>query len=258
MRPIKTNRGEIIAKWNGNAVRHSNRVHIRNQAHLCQLCQRTKLRLARGTVSNAGVFVNVFKRREKPELARLDRTTQSAHIVLARERLLGIRRGIFNRVTRVQRSGSFIECSVAVPHIRAALGADHDGARGRAAGVRVFLRRADGKLLNRIRRNILQESANVIVGVIAAIHGEFDVEPRAAAERNRRNARFRGIRRLNRFSPRRQIGDIRKAAMRERNGFEILRGDNALQSGAGRVDRLCGDRRNLPIHGHGLTNGGRQ
>ena len=203
MRPIKANRGEIIAKRNGNAVRHGNRVHIRDQAHLRQLRQRAKLRLARGTVSNTGIFVNVFKRREKPELARLDRTTECAHIVLARERLLGIRRWILNRVTRVELSGTFVERSVAVPHVRAALGTYHNGACGGAPGVRVFLRRTNGKLLNRVRRNILQEPTYVIVGIVAAVHGKFDVEPRTATEGNRRDARFRGIGRLNRFSPRR-------------------------------------------------------
>lgn len=64
-----------------------------------------------------------------------------------------------------------------MPQIGSTFGRDHHRAGRGAAGVGVFLRRADSELLNGIERIVLEESADVVVGVVYAVNREFVVQP---------------------------------------------------------------------------------
>src|SRR5579872_448391 len=165
--PVEANQAKVIAKWNRNAAGNGNGrdrcVADCQQALRGQLGQGIELSLTLPTVSNAGVFVDVFERGEKPELVFDNRSAECADIVLARERLLRIGRGIFDGEASVKRSGTLVESFIAVPLVRAVLGGDHDGASSGAARVGVFLSRSNGKFLNGFRRKILEEAADPVV-----------------------------------------------------------------------------------------------
>ena len=72
---------------------------------------------------------------------------------------------------------SLVKRAVAVPFVRSALGGDYHGAARGTARVGIFLRSSHGKFLDRVRRKILQEAADVIVGVVAAIHRQCTFNP---------------------------------------------------------------------------------
>jgi hypothetical protein len=115
--------------------------------------------------------VHVFECGEEPELIFPDRAAEGSYVVLPRERLLGIGRGVFNGKAGVEGGGALVESCVAVKLVGAAPGGDDDGAGGGASGVGVFLGGADGELLDRIGREVLEKSSDVVVGVIAAVDG---------------------------------------------------------------------------------------
>ena len=135
---------------------------------------------------------------------------------------MGLGRGIVDGEPRVQRRSAFVKCRFAMPLVGAAPRGDDNRTRGGASGIGVSLRGAKGKFLNGIGRKVLQEAANIVVGIVAAINGNFIVESGAAAGRNRGDARLRGIGRLDRFGSRREIGDVGKTARGERDVLQIL------------------------------------
>src|ERR1700682_3713080 len=112
---------------------------------------------------------------EAPELVFYERPTESSHVVLPRERLLGIGCRILNREARIERRRAPVESRVAVPLVGAVLGGDHDRPSGGPTGVSIFVRRAHSKFLNAIGREVLQEAADPVVGVIGAVDGQFVV-----------------------------------------------------------------------------------
>ncbi len=109
MLPIQTGVGEIVAKRDRDTARNCNRVdagsseRVVEQASGSELRERVELGLACGAVSDTGVFVDVFERREKPEFVLDDGTADRGEIILPRERLFGIGRGIVNREARVEK-----------------------------------------------------------------------------------------------------------------------------------------------------------
>src|ERR1700730_616814 len=115
--------------------------------------------------------MDVLEGAEDPELVLDDGAAQSADVVLAGEGLLGIGSGIVDRKTRVKRGGTLVEGFVAVPVVGAVLRGDDHRSSGGAAGVRIFLRGGDGKLLDRFRRIVLQETADPVIGVVGAVNG---------------------------------------------------------------------------------------
>ena len=72
---------------------------------------------------------------------------------------------------------AIIKCDAAMPIVGAALGGDDHGPGGRAAGVGIFLGGLHREFLNGIGREILQEPANPIVGVVHAIDRKRVVKP---------------------------------------------------------------------------------
>ena len=107
--------------------------------------------------------MDVFKGREKPQPFLDDRTAERADVILPRERLLGIGSWVVNREARIQSGGAAVKRSRTVPLVGAVLGGDHHGGGRGAAGVRVFLRRAQGKFLDGVGREVLQESADPVI-----------------------------------------------------------------------------------------------
>src|SRR5579864_5988361 len=162
--PVEANQAHVIAERNRNAAGNGNGrdccVADSEQALRGQLGQGIELSLTLRTVSNAGVFVDVFERGEEPELVFDNRSTECADIILARERLLRIGRWIFDGEASVKRSGTLVESFIAVPLICPVFGRDHDGAGGRATGVGVFLSRSNGEFLDGLRRKALEEAAD--------------------------------------------------------------------------------------------------
>ena len=206
----------------------------------------------RRAVSNACIFVESFNRRKEPQLSAHDRAAKRSNVILPRERLLRIRRRIINRKARVQRRGALVECPASMPVVGAMLGRDDNRCSSRSRRVRVLLRSPYSKFLDRIGREILQETADVIVGVVAPVNRELDVEARAAARRYRRDARLRGIGRLDGLRTRRQISHVCEAPLRKRNRVEILFGNCRLMNRACRVDWLGGNRRRASLDVHAL------
>src|SRR5260370_27604608 len=153
---MQTGVDEIVEKRDRDTVRNCNRVddgsgeRVVEQASGSELRERVELGLACGAVSDAGVFVDVFERREKPEFVLDYGTADCGEIILPRERLFGIGRGIVNREASIETCCSAVETRGAVPEVRAALRGDDDGGGGCAAGVGVLLCRAYREFLDRL------------------------------------------------------------------------------------------------------------
>jgi hypothetical protein len=157
----------------------------------------------------------------------------------------------------VEVGGALEECGIAVPVVGAAFGGEFNGTGGGAAGVGIFLRGANGEFLNGVGRKILEEAADVVVGVIAAVDGELVVEAGASAGGDGCDAGLGGIGGFDRFGAGSEIGDIGKAARGEREIFKVLAGDDALVNLAGEVHGLRGDGGALRLHVDGLHDDGR-
>src|SRR6266481_2020726 len=67
LRPIEAQRTDVVAEGDGNVLRNGDGWDAWNQAIRGQPCQGIKLRGARGTVRNAGIFMDMLKRSEDPE-----------------------------------------------------------------------------------------------------------------------------------------------------------------------------------------------
>jgi hypothetical protein len=67
-----------------------------------------------------------------------------------------------------------------VPVVGTVPGGDDDRAGRGPAGVSILVRGANREFLEAIRREVLQEAADPVVGVIGAIDGEFVVQTRAS------------------------------------------------------------------------------
>ena len=191
--------------------------------------------------------MNDFERGKEPELSLLDRPPQRANVILPGEGLLGVGRGIVNGEARIQAGGALVKRSPAVPGIGSALGDNHHGAGCGAPGVRVLLRRAHSKFLNGVRREILQEPADVVIGIVRAIHRKLHVQTGTAAEADGGDARLGGVGGLHRFGSGNEISDVGKGAMGERNVRQVLGGDGALVHRSGEIDGLGGDGRGLAL-----------
>src|SRR5579872_468359 len=253
--PIDSRAAEIIAKRNRDVIGNGDGIHAGNQALSGQRGEGVELRETRRAISDAGIFMVVFERGEEPELALHNRAAQRGDVILRGERLLGQRRGILDGITRIESSSAFGKGSVAMPLVGAALGGDDDGAADSAAGVRILLRSFDGKFLDGIRGKVLQETADVVIRIVAAVDVENIVESRTAAEGNCRDARFGGIGRLDGFSAGNEKSDVGKSAMSQGDVFEVLSRHGAAVNGAGDIDWLSGDGRSLGLNRDALLNG---
>jgi hypothetical protein len=218
-----------------------------------------ELRAARRAVCDARVFVDHVEGGEDPDLVLLDRSPEGRDVVLPGEGLLGIAhaplggarlRRILDRKASVQAGGALVKGRVSVPFIVAPLGRNDDGAGRRAARVRILLGRSHGKFLNRIGREILQEPADVVVGVVPAVDREFVVEPGAPTRGYRRDARLGGVGGLHRLGSGGQIGNVRKGPCGKGDGLEVRSGDRALVHGARQVEGLGRDGGRLALHVH--------
>src|ERR1700730_6026973 len=143
-----------ISEWHRCILWHRNGIYSRNQAVRRQRRQSRELILTVRTVRNAGVFTHVFERRKEPQLSRTDRSPETSHVILSRERLLRIGRWIFDREARIQRRRPLVKRKFAVQFGRAPPRADHHGTCRGAARIRVLLRSPERKLLNRLGRKI--------------------------------------------------------------------------------------------------------
>ena len=238
LRPIESDGSEIVSKRYRNIIRHRDGADSRNQPLRGERRQCVELRQTARAISDAGVFMNVLKRREKPKLVFYNGTAECPDVILLGEWLLGQRGGILNRIPRVEIGGAFVESRSAMPLVSAALGGDlHRAAHG-AADVRILLRRLDREFLNRVGREILQKAADVIVRVVHAIHGVHVVQTRTSAEADCGDARLGGIRWFHRLCSRNQISDVGEAALGERKRVEIARSHHATVNGACSVERL--------------------
>src|SRR6266851_7860034 len=164
--------------WNG-----ANGSDVRKIAGGGELGKRAEFGERLGTIGDAGVFVDVFVGSEEPEFASLHWAAEGGDGVLAREGLLGIGFGIIERIPRVQILSAIVVGQAAMPVVSAAACGENDAAAVGARSIRAKLRGTHDKFLHRFGREILEEAADVIVVVVAAVNGEVDVEPRAAAER---------------------------------------------------------------------------
>ena len=92
----------------------------------------------------------------------------------------------------------------------------------RLSGISVFLRSAYYEFLDRVRRIVLQESADVVVGIVAAVHRKLDVQTGTATEGNRGDSRFGGVGGFDWLGARYEVGDICEAAVAERYVLQIF------------------------------------
>ncbi len=250
--PIQTYVSQIRLEGHRNVGWHGNRAGVGNQALQSKLIERVELGEAIRTVVDAGVLVHHLKARVNPKLVLDDGAADGADIVLPREGLLGFGRRVLNGKTRIQRCSAFEDREVAMPVIGAAVGADDDGACGRASDVGILGRGLHRKFTNDVRRKVLQEAADIVVGVVDAIDGQLIVQPGTATGGHRGNARLGGIGRLYRLGSRNHVGDVGKAACRQRNGLQVFAGDDAAVDCIGGVERLGGDGGCLPFHSDSL------
>ena len=125
--------------------------------------------------------MDIFECGKEPETILPDRAAQSGYVILPRKRLLGIRCGILDRKSRIQRGRAFVKYRVAMQCVRTAPGCDHARSGRGTACVRILLRCPDRELVNRIRGVILQEASDKVIGVISSIHGKLVVQSRASS-----------------------------------------------------------------------------
>ena len=200
-----------------------------------------------GAVGNAGVFVDIFVGREKPESVAAKRPAERADSVLSSERLLWIGRGIIERVARVEIFTAVIIRAAAVPVVRTAAGGKNDAAAVGAGSFRAELRGAYDEFLHSFGRIVLQEAADEVVVVVAAVHGKIDIEAGAAAERDGGDAGFGGIGRFDGGGERSHDGDVGEAAGGERNFVKVVGSDDSLYHAAGGVERMAGEGRTAVV-----------
>src|SRR5206468_10324513 len=111
----------------------------------------------------------------------LERTSQGEHVILPREGLLRIGSRIFNGKARIESRRAVVESRIAMPFVAAPSRRNHDRSRGCSSGIGILVSRAQGKFLDGLRREILEKSANEVVGIIAAVHGKLIVQARTAS-----------------------------------------------------------------------------
>ena len=191
--PVKPERSDVIPEWHTRVLRHLNGADGGNEAAGYQAGQRIELVRHGRAIRNAGVFVNVFEGRKHPDLIALERTSQGEHVILPREGLLRIGSRIFNGKARIESGRALVESGVAMPFIAAPPRRDHDRTRRGSSGIGILVSRAHGKFLDGLRREILEKSADEVVGIIAAIHGKLIVQAGTASGSNGGDASFRGI-----------------------------------------------------------------
>src|SRR5260370_34037038 len=120
---MQTGVDEIVANRDRDTAGNCNRVdagsseRVVEQASGSELRERVELGLACGAVSDAGVFVDVFERREKPEFVLDDGTADRGEIILSRDRLFALDRAIVNRQARVEICGAAVESARTVPNV---------------------------------------------------------------------------------------------------------------------------------------------
>ena len=111
LRPIESQGSHVIAERDLDRVGHRDGIHSDrltfkidavNQTGSGQRRQRVELREIARVVVDARVFVHTFERAEDPELVLVQRPAQGGHIVLSRERLLGLGRRIVDGKASVQ------------------------------------------------------------------------------------------------------------------------------------------------------------
>ena len=256
MRPIETAGKERVAERHGHGCWNAaNGGDVRKIAGGGELGKRAEFGERLGAVGDAGVFVDVFVGSEEPEFAGLHRAAEGGDGVLAREGLLGIGFGIIERVPGVQILPAIVVGQAAMPVVSAAARGENDAAAVGARSIRAKLRGAHDKFLHGFGRKILEEAADVIVVVVAAVNGEVYVEARAAAERNGGDARLGGIGRLDGSGEGREEGNIGEGARGEGDFVEIGGGDDGFHSAAGGLDGLAGERWAAVVDSHGFLNG---
>ena len=262
LRPIQTERTAIVAERNGDRGRHIDIRRAGDESAGGERGKGVKLGGAAGVVGDAGVFTHVLGGDKVKELVAKDGSAERANVVLPGEWLLGIAdagavgaglRRILDWVARVQLCVTLVKGEASVRLVAAVAGGDDDaGGRG-ATGVGVGTGGANGKLLDGVHRNVLQEAANPVIGVVGAIHAEFVVESTAATGADGSDARLGGITGLNRLSARRQVGDVGKAARGQRERGKVLTADDDLVHGAGGVHRFGGDAAGAAFDLHGFA-----
>ena len=99
----------------------------------------------------------------------------------------------------------------------------------------------------------MQEAADEVVIVIAAVDRKIDVQAGTAAERDGGDACFGGIGRLHRSGERRHQSNVGEAARGERHFVEIIGSDYGLYGAAGSVERMAGERWTAIVHFYRLT-----
>src|SRR5262249_25877021 len=160
------------------------------------------------------------------------RTAQCSHVILPRKWLLWVGSRIVDWEARIQGRRSFVERRLAVPNVRAAAGGDDDRAGRRASGVGLGERRSKSGLLYGVGGEILQKAADVVVGVVAPVDGNFVVQAGAASGRDRRDACLGWVRGLDGLGSRCKISDVGETAGRQRQVLQICLVDDRLMNRA--------------------------
>src|ERR1700747_1020546 len=151
LRPVKSQRTDVVAKRNRNGSWYRNRGDSR-PAHVDQAIgryprQRIKLRGAIWAVGDAGILMHVLERGKEPHFIFCERPSKSTNIILTRKRLLRIMhansvgarlRRILDRKAGVERRRAFVKGRASLPVIGSVFGRDHDRSGGGSASVRVF------------------------------------------------------------------------------------------------------------------------
>ena len=187
--------------------------------------------------------MNFLNGSEKPKLVLYDWPAERANVILLGEWLFGQRRRILDRITGIESGGAFVEGRSTVPLVGSAFGCDLNRAAHGAPDIRILLRSLDCEFLNRIRRKILQEAADVIVGVVHAVDRQHVVQAGAAAEGDSGDARFSRIGGFHWFGSGHQVSDVCETAFGEWYGFEIPRSHHAAINGGGCIHGLRGNGR---------------
>src|SRR5258708_17083708 len=101
---------------------------VRKKTTAGQLLQSIEFPKRIRAICDAGVFMNVFIGRKKPQLPRLDRPSERAHQILPGKWLLWIRCGIIQLIARVQRIPALVVRPASMPIVRPTARPNHDAA----------------------------------------------------------------------------------------------------------------------------------
>ncbi len=229
-------------------------VHARGNQRIAQRRARVSIQNREGVeITFAGfdrcVLVAVFRRCKPKQLVLLDRAANRAAELLA---VKGCRRQSVRKRARlrVQVPVAFVVENRTVILVGAAFGHNINDAGSGTARFGRELRRRNLKFRDGILREVGERSADYVVVVVAAVHGDVAAAADATVRADFQRVRLGGVEIRRRAVAGHEVRQFQKVSAVQRNGFDGGGGDLPLNHGLGHFHGVrCARNRDAGSHG---------